>query len=207
MSHNSTGLLEYKEIRRSMNASCGRRLTEATFTCVRGFPYGRLCASRMDDPAETQVDQPRQRHGRQRRQCREPAMSPTSVMIAICFAPKERERPFWCDPSPGWCCYLAARLLRKPSVIPFPYRVLWRDQSDRERRNPRILPALHARGGRRSHRREARRQRGRSDCRQITWVAFGTAIDPIVRYWLWTGCNSFVPICRCRFAISGLSVS
>lgn len=37
--------------------------------------------------------------------------------------------------------------------------------------------------------------------------ASGTAIDPIVRYWLWTGCNSFVPICRCRFAISGLSVS
>ena len=73
-----------------MNASCGRRLTEATFTCVRGFPYGRLCASRMDDTAETRVDQPRQRHGRQRRQCREPAMSPTSVMIAICFAPKER---------------------------------------------------------------------------------------------------------------------
>ena len=73
-----------------MNVSCGRRLMEATFTCVRGFPYGRLCASRMDDTAETRVDQPRQRHGRQRRQCREPAMSPTSVMIAICFAPKER---------------------------------------------------------------------------------------------------------------------
>ena len=30
-------LLEYKEIRRSMNASCGRRLTEATFICVRGL--------------------------------------------------------------------------------------------------------------------------------------------------------------------------
>ena len=40
------------------------------------------------------------------------------------------------------------------------------------RRNPRILPALHARGGWRSHRREARRQRGRSDCQQITWVGF-----------------------------------
>ena len=83
-------LSEYKGIRRSMNVSCGRRLTEATFTCVRGFPYGRLYASRMDDTAETQVDQPRQRHDRQHRQCREPAMSPTSVMIAICFAPKER---------------------------------------------------------------------------------------------------------------------
>lgn len=164
-----------------MNASCGRRLTEATFTCVRGFPYGRLYASRMDDTAETQVDQPRQRHDRQHRQCREPAMSPTSVMIAICFAPKERERPLWCDSSPGWCCSILLHdcLLRKPSVIPFPYRVLWRDQSDRERRNSRILPALHARGGWRSHRREARRQRGRSDCRQITWVAFGTAIGPV----------------------------
>ena len=48
-------LSEYKGIRRSMNVSCGRRLTEATFTCVRGFPYGRLCASRMDDTAETQT--------------------------------------------------------------------------------------------------------------------------------------------------------
>ena len=65
-------------------------LTESTFTCVRGFPYGRLYASRMDDTAETQVDQPCQRHDRQHRQCREPAMSSTSVMIAICFAPKER---------------------------------------------------------------------------------------------------------------------
>ena len=161
-----------------MNVSCGRRLMEATFTCVRGFPYGRLCASRMDDTAETQVDQPRQRHGRQRRQCREPAMSPTSVMIAICFAPKERASLLVRSVA-WWCCYLAARLLRKPSVIPFPYRVLWRDQSDRERRNPRILPALHARGGWRSHRREARRQRGRSDCQQTTWVAFGTAIGPV----------------------------
>lgn len=164
-----------------MNASCGRRLTEATFTCVRGFPYGRLCASRMDDTAETQVDQLRQRHGHQHRQCREPAMSPTSVMIAICFAPKERESvPFGAIRRLGGVAILLHDcLLRKPSVIPFPYRVLWRDQSDRERRNPRILPALHARGGWRSHRKEARRQRGRSDCQQITWVAFDTAIGPV----------------------------
>ena len=41
---------------------------------------------------EMQLDESEDRrdHGRQRRQCREPAMSPTSVMIAICFAPKER---------------------------------------------------------------------------------------------------------------------
>jgi len=123
-------LSEYKGIRRSMNVSCGRRLTEATFTCVRGFPYGRLYASRMDDTAETQVDQPRQRHDRQHRQCREPAMSSTSVMIAICFAPKERASLFGAIRRLGGVAILLHDcLLRKPSVIPFPYRVLWLDQS------------------------------------------------------------------------------
>ena len=92
-----------------MNVSCGRRLTEVTFICARGFRYGgRLYASRMDDMAEAQVDQLRQRHGHQHRQCRELAMSPTPIMIAIYFAPKERERPLRRDPPPGRCCYLAA---------------------------------------------------------------------------------------------------
>ena len=111
-----------------MNASCGRRLTEATFTCVRGFPYGRLYASRMDDTAETQVDQPRQRHDRQHKQCREPAMGPL-MRVAIFFAPKEASVSARSVGIGGVAILLHDCLLGNHLFIPFPYRVLWLDQS------------------------------------------------------------------------------
>ena len=57
-------------------------------------------------------------------------MSPTPIMIAIFFAPKERASVS--ARSVAWVVLLACCMIvcwGKPSVIPFPYRVLWLDQS------------------------------------------------------------------------------
>ena len=105
-------------------------------------------------------------------------MSPTSVMIAICFAPKERASLL--VRSVAWVVLLSCCTIVEETIC-YSIPLIEFFGEINQTVNVEILGSCQhsTRGGWRSHRREARRQRGRSDCQQTTWVAFGTAIGPV----------------------------